>query len=163
MRENFEQERLNVRKLLERLSSKDPALGERRILIDRLQGLEDSSRYWSVWMTLDHLRIVNDSISMILKTLGKGKVPEGVARTEDVKPGFVVGAEIVELYERSCDQLLEIAGAVSNLRTTVAFDHPWFGPLDAGGWYTLAGVHLGIHRKQIERIMDRLSQESSES
>ncbi len=163
MRESFELERVKVRKLLESLSSKYPAWGEKRILIDRLQGLEDSSRYWSVWMTLDHLRIVNDSISQILKTLGRGKIPEGTARTEDVKPGLEVGAEIVELYEQSCDQLLEIAGAFLNLKTTVSFAHPWFGPLDAGGWYTLAGVHLGIHRKQIERIMDRLSQGSAES
>jgi hypothetical protein len=29
------------------------------VLIARPRGLEDSSRYWSVWMTLDHLRIVH--------------------------------------------------------------------------------------------------------
>jgi len=30
-----------------------------RVLIDRLPGLEDSSRFWSIAMTPDHLRIVN--------------------------------------------------------------------------------------------------------
>ena len=41
----------------------DAELGARRILIRRPPGLEDSSRYWSVWMTLDHLRIVHVRIA----------------------------------------------------------------------------------------------------
>src|SRR5262245_52115078 len=37
--------------------SLDPADATRRVLIPRLAGLEDSSRYWSVCMTLEHLCI----------------------------------------------------------------------------------------------------------
>src|SRR5215472_11399027 len=33
-----------------------------RRLIPRLQGLEDSSRYWSVAMTLEHMCIVNNRV-----------------------------------------------------------------------------------------------------
>jgi hypothetical protein len=39
------------------------------VLIDRVVGLEDSSRYWTVFMVLDHLRIVDEGISQIIKTL----------------------------------------------------------------------------------------------
>jgi hypothetical protein len=38
-------------------------IARKRVLIRRLPGLEDSSRYWSVYMTLDHLRIVNLAIA----------------------------------------------------------------------------------------------------
>ncbi|MBX3389322.1 MAG: hypothetical protein KF691_07680 [Phycisphaeraceae bacterium] len=40
-----------------------------RVLIPRLRGLEDSSRYWSVWMMLDHLRIVNSQVAMVIASL----------------------------------------------------------------------------------------------
>lgn len=38
-------------------------------------------------------------------------------------------------------------------KSPLRFLHPWFGPVDAADWHALAGTHLGIHRKQIERIV----------
>jgi hypothetical protein len=32
-------------------------------------------------------------------------------------------------------------------------------PLDAAGWHALAGMHMGIHRAQIERILSGLCRE----
>ncbi len=49
----FEEERERILLLA---GSCDPANGTRRTLIKRLPGLEDSSRDWSVFMTLEHLR-----------------------------------------------------------------------------------------------------------
>jgi len=57
-----------------------------RILIKRLPGLEDSSRYWSVYMTLDHLRIVNLSIADVITKLANGAKPKVAASTAAVKP-----------------------------------------------------------------------------
>ncbi len=51
----FSHERSQIHRLIE--SHDKSALGK-RVLIPRLRGLEDSSRHWSVYMTLDHLRIV---------------------------------------------------------------------------------------------------------
>jgi len=46
--------------------------GAKRLLIPRLRGMEDSSRNWSVWMTLDHLRIIHGSFIGVIGTLVKG-------------------------------------------------------------------------------------------
>ncbi len=134
----------------------DDASAGRRVLIPRPRGLEDSSRYWSVWMTLDHLRIVHCEIARVIGELGKGTVPVGQASTAAVKPAPEAGREVVAAYERSCDVVLAAAAAVPELRTTVRFPHPWFGPLDAAGWHQLAAGHMGIHRVQIERIIEGL-------
>ena len=122
-------------------------------MIKRVVGQEDSSRFWSVWMTLDHLRIIHRSFIRIIETLADGVVPEGKANTAAVKPSPDATSEVITPYEASCDALLAAAATVPDLKTGVRFTHPWFGPLDAAGWYALAGVHLAIHRQQIERIM----------
>ena len=129
------------------------ASAARRVLIARPRGLEDGSWYWSVWMTLDHLRIVHHEIARIIGGLGKGTVPAGQASTAAVKPAAEVGREVVDAYEQSCDVMLAAAAAVPELRTSVRFPHPWFGPLDAAGWHRLAAGHMGIHRVQIDRII----------
>jgi hypothetical protein len=52
--------------------------------------------------------------------------------------------------------LLAAVAAAGNLKTELRYAHPWFGPLDAAGWHTLAAGHLGIHRVQIEQIIQGL-------
>jgi hypothetical protein len=124
----------------------------RRVLIRRPVGLEDSSRNWSVWMTLDHLRIVNQAVAEIIAELAAGRVPPGEASTAAVKPSPSADHTVRAAYEASCDRVLAAAAAVPNLDTAVRYAHPWFGPMNARDWYGLAGVHLGLHRVQIERI-----------
>jgi hypothetical protein len=130
--------------------------GACRVLIERPRGLEDSSRYWSVWMTLDHLRIVNSQVGKIIKTLARGETPPGEASTARVKPSKMVTASVVAEYESSCDELLKTVAGVENLNTRVRYSHPWFGPMDAFGWHALSAGHMGIHRVQIERILNGL-------
>ncbi len=128
----------------------------RRVLIVRAIGMEDSSRNWSVLMTLDHLRIVHLGITRIIGDLTKGKMPGGTASTATVKPSPQVTAGVMAEYENSCDTLLATVAAADRLKTELRYAHPWFGPLDAHGWHALAASHLGIHRVQIERIVSGL-------
>lgn len=146
----FQHEREMIRKLV---SACDADSGGRRVLIERPRGLEDSSRYWSVWMTLDHLRIIHQSMARVIGALTKGVMPGGKASTAAVKPSAQVIASVVEEYEKSCDALLAVVAATDNLKTKARYAHPWFGPLDAAGWHALAPRHLRIHRVQIERIV----------
>ncbi len=146
----FQRERERIRTLVE---SCEPGLRDRRVLIARVRGLEDSSRHWSVWMTLDHLRIVNGQMALVITALSQGQVPQRKASTAAVKPSPDADATVVEAYEASCDALLAAAAAVPELKTAARFEHPWFGPLDAAGWYALAGGHLAIHRRQLVRII----------
>ena len=127
-------------------------LGE-RVLIPRPRGLEDSSRHWSVLMTLDHLRIVNLACAMIIRELSEGRVPAGKASTADVKPSPDVTEAVLAAYEASCDEVLAAVVSARNLDDPARFAHPWFGPMSARRWHVLAAVHLGIHRHQLESII----------
>lgn len=156
----FTRERGIIRRLV---ISCDPASAGTRVLIERVPGLEDSSRYWSAWMTLDHLRIVNHGIARTISSLAKEISPTGQASTAAVKPNPSVDASVREAYEKSCDAVLAAVSAAPNLKTKARFTHPWFGPLDASGWHAMAGSHMAIHRKQIERIIRGLSSAASPS
>ena len=146
----FRKERAHIAALV---ADCDEAAGGKRVLIARLRGLEDSSRNWSAWMTLEHLRIVNTQIAGVIRALGKGVVPPGQASTAAVKPPEGVTSAVVPEYEKSCDAVLAAATSVPDLKTKARFAHPWFGPLDAAGWHALAGMHLGIHRRQVESVL----------
>ncbi len=144
--------------LIEALIAKcHAASAGQRVLIPRLRGLEDSSRHWSVWMTLDHLRITNEAFRGVLDCLAKNITPSGAASIASVKPSPDASLEVLEEYRRSCSDVLVVIAENPNFETKVKFAHPWFGPLDAEGWHLLAGLHMSIHRKQIEAILERLA------
>lgn len=150
---DFQRERAAIRALIASCSAES---GVRRVLIARVPGLEDSSRYWSVWMTLEHLRIVHTGLIRGMGALAKEIVPPGKASTAAVKPVPGITIAVIPEYEKTCDDLLATIAAIPNLKTKARFAHPWFGPLDASGWHAIAGSHLAIHRKQIERILSGL-------
>ncbi|MCX6950855.1 MAG: DinB family protein [Verrucomicrobia bacterium] len=134
----------------------DPALAAPRVLIPRPRGLEDSSRHWSVWMTLEHLRLVNEGVAATIRELVTGRVPPGVASPANVKPTPSVDARVLAAFDASCETLARAGREAASLRTPVRYVHPWFGPLDAARWQVLGGMHLGLHRRQIETILATL-------
>ncbi len=150
----FEQERAAVRALVD--SCPKVKRGE-RVLIVRLPGLEDSSRNWSVWMTLDHLRITNIALMRVITALTQGRVPPGKASTAAVKPSATVTATVEADFESSCEAVLAAVAEAPDLKTKLFFAHPWFGPLDALGWAAMAGTHMGLHRAQFQSILSGLS------
>ena len=149
----FETERSMIADLVQRCHEGEA--GE-RILIRRARGMEDSSRNWSVWMTLDHLRIVHESVAGVIRSLSENIVPEKKVSTADVKPSPEVNGDVVAVYESSCDSLLKTVVSISDLKTPARYNHPWFGPMNAFEWTGPAGAHMGIHRVQIERILQGL-------
>ena len=155
---HFQRERTTI---ADRCAGRDARVLAARVLIPRLRGLEDSSRFWSVWMTLDHLRIVNDSIADVIRDLLQGRVPKGVASTAAVKPSEHVGPEVVATYDASCDRLIQLVASPSMRRTELRYAHPWFGPLDAAGWHALSAMHMGIHRGQVDRILRAVARRDS--
>lgn len=154
IRASLEQGSSEVLSLVESLS---PEQASQRVLIERLRGLEDSSRYWSIYMALEHMRIVNNVVADAIRDLGNGKVPSRVASTAVVKPRETAGPENVGKFAASCQRVHDAAAGLRNLRTTAKYAHPWFGRLDAKGWYLLAAVHTHLHRQQIELIIRGLT------
>lgn len=146
----FEDERDQIRRLVR---SFDEETGCRRVLIKRLRCMEDSSRFWSPFMTLDHLRITNDAFSSVIPALAAGIVPPHKASTAAVKPSADSGAEAVDAFEKSCEKFLERTAKITDLHTATRYKHPWFGTLDAAGWHLVAGFHMSIHRRQLEEIL----------
>lgn len=146
----FKKERSAIRELVD--SSPESARAT-RVLIPRLRGLEDSSRYWSIWMTLDHLRITNLAFANVIRELSEGRIPPGKADTAAMKPSLDSGPETERTYEQSCDEMMSLLESIGNLQSQPRFTHPWFGPMSAGAWIALAGVHMGIHRLQISKIL----------
>ena len=134
----------------------DSQLAGRPVLIRRIRGIEDSSRNWSVYMTLDHLRIVNDGIARVIALITEGKTPSHKTRIEDVKPSPTAGEDTIAEFEESVRKLREVChrGAEGNQETT--HDHPWFGPLNFKGWHAMAAMHIEIHRRQLEHILKAL-------
>lgn len=149
----FQQERQRIRGLI---ATCDAEAGALQILIPRPRGLEDSSRHWSVWMTLEHLRLMHGSIRKVMIALIRGMSLEGKASTASVKPAPGIQADVITAYEESCDDLVATMEKMKEPRTALTFQHPWFGALDALGWYAMAAFHLSLHRAQIERIIERL-------
>lgn len=139
--------------ILRLANNRNAATLGQRVLIDRLRGLEDSSRHWSVYMTLDHLRIVNDAIAQAITALVAGKVPPRSASTAAVKPDPAVDGRVVAAFEESCRNFEQSVAAAPDLNTRLKYAHPWFGPLDAASWHFLAGFHMNLHRRQIEAIL----------
>lgn len=137
-------------------SPRAPAAASQPVLIRRLPGMEDSSRYWSVCMTLDHLAIVNTAVAGVIAALGAGRTPPGTASTAAVKPRPEAGPEVLDTLPASCTAIEAAVAGIPDLRTARRYSHPWFGPLDAASWHAMAGFHMRLHRRQVAAILAAL-------
>ncbi len=131
-----------------------------RVLIARFPGIEDSSRNWSIAETVEHLNIVGDSILQTLDLLERGQTPDEIVRIEDVKPQGRASAE--DVRQRFVVLLDRVAAFEAQATPTPRgagsrYPHPWFGPLGRFEWHCLLGLHQRIHRRQIERIVQGLT------
>ncbi len=142
--------------ILQIVNAHTPEQCSQPALIPRLPGLEDSSRYWSVYMTLEHLHICNFLFADIITGLGAGHVPANAADTATVKPGPDIDSSVIPKFTESCNAVVAAAKALPNLRTAAKYSHPWFGPFDAARWYTITAFHIPLHKKQIQLILKNL-------
>lgn len=154
---NFVREKEKILSLVEGLN---PDLASRRVLIKRLRGLEDSSRFWSIYMTLEHLRIVNRAIIDVVTTLVHGNKPPFTASTAAVKPDPGISSSVLTQFKEVCEEFEDLLPGTMDLKTSVTFAHPWFGELNAEAWHFFAGFHMALHRVQITKILEELAKES---
>ncbi len=151
----FQSEADKILQLIESLTSNQLT---KQVLVPRLPGIEDSSRFWSVSMCLEHLIIVGSGIANVIVALSDKKSPPGKADTAKVKPaGKLSSAECKQAFgEFVKSYLIKMKTEVADLESNLRYEHPWFGLLDLRQWNTLAAIHQGIHRRQIEVIVKRL-------
>jgi hypothetical protein len=147
------------RKILDAVEKLDDAQLAKRVLVPPQQGLEDSSRYWSAAMTLEHLLIVGKNMKAIIISLSKGVVPDGKADTARVKPaGAATPQEILAQFrDFSATAATDIDRDVKDRKSTAKFAHPWFGPFMAHQWHWVLAAHTGLHLKQLRAIIAGLT------
>ena len=150
------------RRINEKILSEIEGLNEKqmstRILVSPQTGLEDSSRYWSIKMALEHLVIVSSQMAALIPELSKGIIPDGKADTATVKPhGELSVQKSIELYKKLITIDFEnLNSSIENRNSKTRFRHPWFGLMKAQEWYWLLPMHHGLHLKQIREIKKRL-------
>lgn len=137
----------------------DTQLAQRH-LIKRLAYLEDSSRYWSMAMTLEHMAIVNTDIARLIGLLLNGKGFDREVRTADVKPQSKMSVqESKEFFVRSLQAVEKAVSGVNadQWRNSSKWSHPWFGSMQAKGWLVLAFIHTRLHTRQLLAIKAQLA------
>ena len=153
-----------TKKIIELSSNLTPAERSRKILIAPMAGLEDSSRYWSISETLEHLLIVSKSVEKVILSLSAGKIPDGKADVAKVKPGAATYDQLEEFasFAPSLVEKIDLALKENgmNFKSELCYEHPWFGPFKARQWYWLLSVHQGIHYQQIKAIIRGLKEKA---
>ncbi len=129
---------------------------ESRVVVDRVVGMEDSSRDWSCYMTLEHLNIVNTGVFQLIKSLVNDEDELNEVRIENVKPSCDSGEASWEEFQKVIKLVPRNLKKLKNLNSKNSHKHPWFGELNAFQWSALIALHMGIHRKQIERIIQKI-------
>ena len=129
---------------------------QKPVLIDRIAGIEDSSRFWSPGMVLEHLIIVGTSMMRGIVDLSRGIVPAVKPDVAAVKPKGSYAASAVGVFQSFLAQYADTMNReVVDRNSSTTLGHPWFGQMNAHQWHCLAALHQGIHRKQMSKILGR--------
>lgn len=143
-------------KILHEVSSLTEEQLNLRVLVPPQRGLEDSSRFWSIAMTLEHLVIVGRAIVEGISLFGKGEIPQSPVDIAKVKPfGKISSLDSLDLFKKfTLEEYPKFVSALTEQQknSSVKFEHPWFGHLNSKQWFWLLSVHQGIHLEQIRAI-----------
>jgi len=129
-------------------------VGKRKVLINRVTGIEDSSRGWSVFMVLEHLIIVTEVTIQVIESLSQEQEFPYKLKIAAIKPHEEVGSEIVPQFQQSVSDYRLRLKAVPKIRSNKRHAHPWFGLLDAHDWHCFSVLHYRVHRRQLQKIIE---------
>lgn len=135
-----------------------PEQMQKRVLVKAPMGIEDSSRFWSAEMVLEHLIEVGTRIATGIVALTCGEEVTVKADVADVKPKGGNGSRILEDYTAFLiDYAQTLTEDIGDRKSNRTHFHPWFGHLTAHQWVCLGAVHQTIHRRQMRRIVAGLA------
>ena len=145
------------RELLRLGQDAEPGQLERRVLVAPQIGLEDSSRYWSYAMVLEHLVIIGERLIRVIVGLSAGQRPAGRIETADLKPaGRLAALPSCEAFREFLDRWrVAMSDEIEDRHSPRRHAHPWFGPLTARQWICFAPFHQRIHLRQARQILRR--------
>jgi hypothetical protein len=124
-----------------------------KVLVPKMKGIEDSSRFWSVNDTLEHLLITGHGMRKLIVELAAGRTTDWVVKIEDFKPkGKYKGGDARPDFKVFVDETVELLAPLPIEDSGLTHKHPWMGEFNALQWTWLLGGHGGIHLAQLQAI-----------
>jgi hypothetical protein len=127
-----------------------------KFLIKRLMGLEDSSRYWSPTMVLDHMALVARGMTSVITTLAREQYLIFDVQIAAFKPKEDTTGCYADTFAKMMRDCEESLSTITHHHSKTRHAHPWFGMLNANEWHTLLATHHAIHRRQLQEIIKLL-------
>jgi hypothetical protein len=157
-RDSWQELESRFQKIYERILAETKGLDESAlnqvVLVKPLRGIEDSSRNWSVAMTLEHLIFVGGEIAKVILELSHGREIQHEVKIADYKPKCKISGStaVIEFESFISQTLATIKTKVGSTKSNTTFHHPWFGQFTTHQWFWLLSGHGYIHLKQIQEI-----------
>ena len=128
---------------------------QKRVMIERVFGIEDHSRDYSINMVIEHLNIVGYNIMGVIYKLSKEESVNKEIKIENVKPHGSVEDELNKFltFSRVYNSFIE---KLPKRKSKMTKAHPWFVELNNIDWSIFMAIHTFVHRRQIEAIIQRL-------
>lgn len=150
----YKKETTKILQLIEGIPAHDLV---KKTLVPPIKGIEDSSRNWSIIMTLEHLLIVSGNMAKFVELLSNGIQPEKKVDIAKVKPHEAPDpTQIMEQFKNSVNLAQSTLEKVKHRNSKLKHYHPWFGRINAGQWFWLMSAHQTLHRTQVEKIIEIL-------
>lgn len=129
----------------------------KKVLIPKIFGIEDNSRYYSPAMVLWHLLYVGETLQEGIVSLSKNEKIDFTVKIENFKPFVEINEDIVEKYENFFNNYKKfIETKVENKYINNCLSHPWFGCLNPHQWLVMSAIHQMVHKKQIKKILKEM-------
>jgi len=140
-------------RLLKEAASVPETKRDQKVLVPRMKGVEDSSRFWCANEVLEHLMITGEGMRAVIKSLAENKPIDYVVRIENFKPkdkykGGDARPDFKKFLDETVAQLEQLKiedGGMTHL-------HPWLGRFNALQWTWLLAGHNGLHLQQLQAI-----------
>jgi hypothetical protein len=140
-------------RVLKESASVPDAKRDQRVLVPRMRGIEDSSRFWSVNETLEHLMITGIPMREVIMALAAGKTSDYVVRIENFKPqGKYQGRDARPDFKAFLEETAKLLAPLKIEDEGPTHRHPWLGDFNALQWTWLLAGHSGIHLNQLAAI-----------
>ncbi|MDD2894531.1 MAG: hypothetical protein PHG81_00810 [Aliarcobacter sp.] len=126
----------------------------KKVLIPKIFGIEDNSRYYSPAMVLWHLIYVGATLQEGMVSLSKNEKIDFTVKIENFKPFVQIDEDIVEKYEMFLNNYRKfIETNIENKYINNCLSHPWFGCLNPHEWLVMSAIHQMVHKRQIKKIL----------
>lgn len=132
-----------------------------RVKVDKMSGVDEDMREWSLCEIIEHNTIVNHALKVRIISLLTGEPSEEYENFDvkkDVMPGLgePFGKSDADQFIASVEGYLAAIAEYESLKTAATSEHPIFGEFNAHQFHILFSFHLGLHLKQACAVVDLL-------